>query len=176
MTRSGCCAAAAAAMAANGYGVSVPFGFGSLQLCVPLSVCRRQPVSPMMTIRVGFAFGSGSVWPATTALVVPDGSGYSHELTGNSAGLPGPPPAAPPMRAAALIPGAVFTVRAGMLVVAAARRFICTGVPPLIVMVGHGFAPAPVGTYAVNARAMATLPVRPLIPLGPVSSTHADST
>jgi hypothetical protein len=118
----------------------------SLQLCQPLSLCRRQPVSPMTTILVGFALGTGSDWPATTALVVPEGSGYSHELTGNSAGLPGPPAAAPPMMAAALIPGAVFTVRAAMLVVAAARRFICTGVPPLIVMVGHGFAPASVGT------------------------------
>src|ERR1700678_2047490 len=120
MTRSGFCAAARAAMAANGYGVSVPSGFGSLQLCVPLSVCRRQPVSPMMTILVGFAFGSGKGRPATKALVVPEGSGYSHELPGNSAGLPGPPAAAPPMMAAAAIPGAVFTVREGMLVVAAA--------------------------------------------------------
>src|SRR5580658_2766513 len=145
MTRSGFCAAAAAAMAANGYGVSVPSGFGSLQLCMPLSVCRRHPVSPMMTILVGFAFGRGSDWPATTALVAPV-TGYSHELTGNRAGLPGPPPAAPPIRAAALIPGAVFTVRAAMLVVAAARKFICTGVPWLIVMVGHGLAPASVGT------------------------------
>src|SRR5580658_9520474 len=143
-------------MAANGYGVSVLFGFGSLQLWVPLPFCRRQPVSPMTMILVGFALGSGSDWPATTALVAPEGSGYSHELTGNSAGLL----------------GSVFTERSARLVVAAARRFICTGVAPLIVMLGQGFVP-PVA--AVTARAMATLPVNPLLPpLGPVSSTQAD--
>src|SRR5580704_16218812 len=125
-------------MAANGYGVSVPFGSVSLQLCVPLPFCRRQPVSPRTTILVGFAFGTGSDRPATTALVTPVGSGYSHELTGNSAGLA----------------GSVFTERSGRLVVAPARRFIGTGAPPLIVMVGQGFAP-PATVASVTARATA---------------------
>src|SRR5580658_8724949 len=137
-------------MAANGYGVSVLFGFGSLQLWVPLPFCRRQPVSPMTMILVGLALGSGSDWPATTALVAPEGSGYSHELTGNSAGLF----------------GSVFTERSARLVVAAARRFICTGVAPLIVMLGQGFVPPSGAVAAVIARAIATLPVRPLLPLG----------
>src|SRR5580693_8268481 len=114
----------------------------------------------MTTIVVGFALGTGSDWPLTTALVAPAGSGYSHELTGNSAGLA----------------GGVFTERKARLVVAAARRFICTGVPPLIVMVGQGFAPPSAAVASVIARAKATLPVRPFDPLGPVSSTQAAAT
>ena len=51
-----------------------------------------------------------------------------------SAGLPGPPAVA--VACATVSPGAVFTVRAGMVVVADARTFICTGAPPLMVMVG----------------------------------------
>src|SRR5580693_894208 len=114
----------------------------------------------MTTILVGFAFGTGSDWPLTTALVAPAGSGYSHELIGNSAGLA----------------GGVFTERRARLVVAEARRFICTGVPPLTVMVGHGFAPPSAAVASVTARAMATLPVRPFDPLGPLSSTQAAAT
>ena len=113
-----------------------------------MAAFMRQPVSPMTTIFVGFALGSGSVWPATTALVVPAGSVTSQVLTGKAEGLEN---CAPRL--------ALVVLRSGSIA-AATRRFIgCDA--PLIAMLGQLGA-------AVRARATAAPP-------GP-SSTQADST
>src|ERR1700722_6511339 len=133
-----------------------------------MAALRRHPVSPRTTIVVGFAFGRGSVTPATagalplaalaptTALVVLAGRASSQVVTGNADGFDAWGPRAPVPLALVVL---VF-VRNGS-VPAAMRRFIGWGAPPLSVMVGRLVASGIGGARAA--------------PLGP-SSTHADST
>ena len=82
MTRSGAAAAAARATAANGH------SFESLQAWNTLSaVLIRQPVSPMTTIRCGFALGNGSARPRIDARATPWGMALSQTSTGNAEGF-----------------------------------------------------------------------------------------
>ena len=83
MTRSGAAAAAAPATAANGHCAD------SLQAWNTLSaVLIRQPVSPMTTIRCGFAFGSGErAAERPPRASTPAGIAFSQTSTGNAEGF-----------------------------------------------------------------------------------------
>src|SRR5260370_33951291 len=82
MTRPGRAAAAASATSAKGQ------AFASLHAWnVASERLRRQPVSPITTMRRGAPFGTGRTSPATDACAAPEGSGPSQTRSGNAEGF-----------------------------------------------------------------------------------------
>src|SRR5437763_14005140 len=77
MTRSGLVAAALAATWAKGHCAGTLHDWTVLPF-------KRQPVSPMLRIRLGFCFGRCKVCPITEADFAVNGIAASHTVTGKS--------------------------------------------------------------------------------------------